>query len=430
MPRPSLLRPFALICAFIAVTLSAADWPQWRGPARTGYIPDGVAVPATLAADIKPLWHMAIGEGFASPVVCGGKVFYLDTQAGQEVVHAVEAATGKELWKTNLDSVHRDGFGQGPRTAPVADGNLVFAQSCKGELKCLKAEDGSEVWHKNFVTDFGAIYIGEKGTAAGASRHGATGSPIVDGDNLIAQVGSAKDASIVCFKKATGEVVWKSQKDQTAYAAPIIATVAGRKQFISFTIEGLIGLDTTDGKLLWRAPMTTRLGRHVTTPVVVDDKVLVASHQLGLVATRVVAPASGAAGTEAGATLKAEPAWVEKPMLINFASPVVVGKHLYGVGPAKNLVCIDTETGKTAWSKLGVIQTPPDKSFAAFLVAGKNILMLTDTGLLVLFAADPAEYKEIARTQVCGLNWCLPAYVDGKLYMRDAKELLCVELMK
>ena len=416
--RLRMFRLFALL-AFV-VSATAADWPQWRGPERTGHVPPGGPAITTLPAEPKAVWRLPIGDGFASPVVAEGRVYFLDNQGDREVAHAVDAATGQELWRTPpLGSSHRDGFGVGPRCTPVADGPRVFVQTAKGEFQCLDAATGKQLWRTNFVEDFGAIYIGESGTAAGASRHGASGSSIVDGENILVQVGSTKGACIVAFAKATGKVVWKSQSDQTAYAAPILATVAGVRQFISFTAEALIGLDPADGRLLWRVPAVTRLGRNVTTPVVWKDLVLVASHQLGLVATRLTKTADG---------LTASEAWVNKKMTINFSSPVVVGEHLYGLGPAKNIVCLALATGELAWEKTGLLQTEGGRAEAGFLVLGSNILTLTDGGQLVLFAANPREYQELGRTQACGNTWCNPAYVDGRLYLRDARELVCLDL--
>ncbi len=417
---PMLTRSLIAIGFLQASLVLAADWPQWRGPGRTGYVPEGDRVPVTLPAEPKVVWRVPVGDGFASPVLSGGRLYHLDNQDGQEVAHGVDAATGQEVWHATIFSSHQDGFGIGPRCTPVADQGRVFVQSAKGEFQCLDGATGKVIWRKNFVDDFGAIYIGEKGTAAGASRHGATGSPIIDGEHIIAQVGSATGASIVAFQKATGEVVWKAENDQTAYAAPIIATVAGVRQFISFTTEALIGLDPANGTPLWREPMATRLGRHVTTPNVWRDLVVVASHQIGLVATRVTKNAGALAASEA---------WVNKKMLINFSSPVVVGDHLYGLGPAKNLVCIDLASGELAWEKTAFTQTDGGRAEAAFLVMGRNILVLTDGGELVLFAADPKEYQEVSRTQACGKTWCNPAYADGRLYLRDNRELLCVELL-
>jgi outer membrane protein assembly factor BamB len=118
---------------------------------------------------------------------------------------------------------------------------------------------------------------------------------------------------------------------------------------------------------------------------------------------------------------------------MNFASPVAVGQYLYGLGPTKNLVCVDTRTGKLQWSKDGWWTTSADKAYGAFLVLGPNILALTDSGTLVLFAADSKECRELGRAQVCGANWCNPAYVDGQLFLRDGLrqngDWMCVSLL-
>ena len=148
---------------------------------------------------------------------------------------------------------------------------------------------------------------------------------------------------------------------------------------------------------------------------------MISSHEFGLVGTRIV---------RSGDHFAATPAWTNKVAAINFASPVAVGAHLYGVGPSKNLVCVDAKTGELAWSKEGYFTSAAGKAHASFIVMGENILVLTDGGQLVLIAADPKACRELSRAQVCGNTWCNPAYADGKLYLRDAKELLCVELLK
>ena len=172
-------------------------------------------------------------------------------------------------------------------------------------------------------------------------------------------VGGTNGAGIVCLNKKTGAVIWKSQNDTAAYAPPIIADLAGRRQVIAFTVEGLIGLDPRDGQLLWRVPFKTTFARHVTTPVVSGDLVAISSHQFGLVGTRVAKDAAG---------FQATPVWTNKEAAINFASPVVEGEHLYCVGPAKSVVCVEMRTGKIAWSKPGYFTTSADKAHAAFLV--------------------------------------------------------------
>jgi len=407
----------ALVLFLCLATAMSADWPTQRGPAVDGAVPAGSPMPTTLPDAPKVIWKGPLGDGFAAPIVVGGKVVYLDLQNGQETVHAITLDKAKPLWSAPLDSVHKDGFGTGPRCAPVSDGKLVFAQSCKGQLTCFDLASGKVVWSTNYVKDFGAVYTGEKGDAKGGSRHGYTAFPVLDGERLYALV-SGPGAGVVCFDKATGKVVWKSQDDQAAYAPPIVATIAGVKQVVAFTVSGAVGLAVADGALLWRVPLTTNYGRHVMAPIVHGDLVIVGSHEVGMVATRLSA---------AGGKVTAQQAWSIKALGPNFSSPVCIGDHLYGL-VGKQVVCVDIASGKTLWQHEGNVSTSPDKAFAAFIAAGANVLMFNDGGELMLFAADPAQYKELGRVQICGKSWCHPAYVDGKIVVRDAKQLVCVDI--
>jgi outer membrane protein assembly factor BamB len=405
----------------LAVVSVHAEWPQWRGPLATAHLPANVSFPERLPADPRMLWRVPLGDGYTSPVVAGGKLFILDKIENQEVVRAFDAKSGQELWTHALDEAYDDNQGKGPRSTALVDGDRLYVTSCRGEFRCLRVADGSPIWSRNFVRDFKAIFLGEipNPIAIGASRHGNNGSPLIEGEHIFIQAGGTNGASIVCLKKKTGEPVWQSQDDQAGYAGAQITEIAGRRQFIAFTAEGVIGLGLKDGKLLWRFPIKTTWARHVTTPVVVGDMVMVSSHQHGLFGIRVAREGRG---------FKAEQAWLTKPAAINFASPVAVGKFLYGLGPAKNLICVDSQTGEIAWSKDGYISTAPSKAHASFLVAGDSIVVLTDAGQLIQFAADPKEFRELSRAQVSGVTWCSPAYSNGTLYLRDMRQLLAVAL--
>lgn len=415
---------FIWILIFCDSSLLAEDWPGWRGSKRDGHSPPSARIPAALPADPKVVWKIEVGEGFASPVVAGGKVFYFDNVDGKETLHAIHAADHQEIWRTTIDSTFQDDQGPpGPRCTPLVDGDRVYAQSGKGALKCLRVNDGKTLWGVNFVDDFGASFLGEDSKVPGAAEHGYTATPVIEDNLLIACVGGTNGAGIVAFDKISGRVVWKSQDDLASYAAPVIGTLAGVRQVVCFTVSGLIGLEVKDGKLLWRVPHKSSYGRNVTTPVLAGDWVVVGSYQNGSIGVKISRTKTGQL---------AEQAWINKAAAMNFSSPIVFGRHVYGLGPARNIICLELETGKIVWSRDGYFSTSPGGAHAAFLGVGKNILMATDGGQLILFPADPAEFRETSQTQVCGLNWCNPAYADGRLYIRDgikAKgKLYCVEL--
>ena len=152
----------------------------------------------------------------------GGKVFYLDNQESKETLHALESKSGNELWRAPIDDVFKDSqYAAGPRCTPLVDGDRIYAQSSKGMLRCLDVADGKIKWSVCYTQDFQAFFFGERGQAQGAHRHGFTGSPWVDQQRLLLTVGDTNGAGIVCLDKQTGKVLWKSQNDRAANAAPI-----------------------------------------------------------------------------------------------------------------------------------------------------------------------------------------------------------------
>ncbi len=416
-----LCRSLSTLCLLLLFTpiAKAADWPRWRGPENSGWVPASETVPTTLPALPKLLWEVKMGEGLGSPSVAGGRVFCLDNRNETETTCAFDLGGGKELWNVPLDAIMTDGHGDGPRGTPLADGDRVFAQSCRGEFQCLNAADGKLLWRTNFVRDFGAVFIGEKGDSQGAARHGYTGSPLVDGQRIIVAVGGRHGASVVCFDKTNGKVLWKSQDDDPAYSGPVLATLAGVRQFVSFTADGVLGLDSENGKLLWRTAVKTGFSRHIATPVIYRDLVVVSSYQVGLLGFR-VSPASGG--------MKAEQAWVRKDLAMNVSSPVLAGQYLYGLGPNKKFFCLDVTTGKDAWVKNTVVASPA--LFASIVVMKDTLFVLGDSGQASLVAADPKEFRMVSSAKICGRNWCSPAYADGKLLARDHESLRCLELVK
>ena len=413
--RPTFLA--GLLLSHLTLSLGwAADWPQWRGPWRDGHAAPGSPDIVALPKELKPVWKLSIGPGFSSPIVASGKLFYLDAQNEKEVVHALDPATGRELWRHELAEAFGDEWGSGPRSTPFADGDLLFVQSCNGEFRCLSQADGQPRWRMNFA-DYGVKFLGSKANEGTATRRGNNGSGVADEERVYVPVGSVKGATIVAFDKRTGKEIWKSLNDEAAYSSFLITTLAGVKQLVAFTADALVGLDRTTGKTLWRVPFRTAAKRHAAMPVIVGDTVLVNSHTFGLAATRIA---------KEGDELKASPAWANKALKINVSTPVLVGDHVYCQGPSHDYVCAEATTGKLVWSAPGFGKATKDNS--STIAIGKNLLVLTEDGQLVLMEATPVKYTELGRLQVCGNTWSHPAFADGKLYVRDGRELICLGL--
>lgn len=401
---------FTIAVAF-AFHAQAADWAQWRGPNRDGHAGAGEKLAETLPSELKPLWKNSIGTGFSSPVVAGDKLVYVDGIGDEEVAHCVNARTGAELWKQAFAPIYSDEWGSGTRATPIIDGSRAYAQSCTGELRCFDLASGKVVWGASFEKDFGVKFLGSKAKEGTAARRGNNGSPLVDGNMLFVPVGATDGATIVAFDKETGKVLWKSGNEEAAYSSPIAAEFGGVRQIVAFTADSLSGFRREDGKILWRAPIVTGAKRNAMTPVIIGDNIVVNTYTGGQTSYLI---------TRSGEEFSVREAWKNKDTKINLATPALVGGFLYSHGPKENYVCVDASNGQVKWAQNGF-----GKDFSSTTVVGDKLVVVTDAGELVVIKPSPEHYQELARIQVCGKNWNSPAWADGRLYVRDQRELTC-----
>lgn len=411
---------FSAVLALLAASANA-DWPRWRGANADGRAPaDAIAAKALPAAPTK-IWQVAVGEGIASPIVAGGRAYTMDNVGDKETLHALNAATGQELWRAEVGPVYSDFQSKpGPRCTPIADGDRIYAQSCLGELVCIGAKDGKQVWRCSYQKDLGAAAPAEAGDNLGAARHGFSCSPVIDGNRIIANVG-APGAGVVCLNKLTGAALWKSQDDPPGHVGPIIGTIGGVRQVIVYSAIALMGLDVQTGALLWRTPLKSRYGRHATTPILCGDTVVVGSITFGLTGVRV---------TKEGAQFKAERAWTHGDLGVSFASPVAIGKLVYGLGPGNRLFCVDAATGAKVFVKDGFFSGLVSTEWAAMVAWPGQLLALCDGGDLVTIALTATDARITSKATVCGKNWCHPALFGGRVLVQDGKQLTCLEIAK
>ena len=401
---------FTNLCVF------AGDWPKWRGPSADAYVSKNDLLPKKLGNTPIVLWKTNVGPGHSAVVTQGNLLAISEEQGGFEVLRILDKKTGKEIWKKAYGQTYSDdGFGAGPRCTPLFDGELIYVQTCRGKLSCLRVRDGSIVWSIDYQKKFNVKWIVNKAQNVGAaSRRGYSGTPLVFENHLICQVGSENNAGVVCFDKYNGKVIWKSSNDLASYASPIMSEIADKKQFITLTTERLIGIDIRNGNILWSEPVPTRAYRNVLTPVATDNSIIVASHSEGMICV------SGR-GKNGEAILK----WKNPKLKINLSTPVIIGGYLYGFAEKDRFICVDTNTGKLNWEEKDF-----GNFYASTLTDGKRILVLSQLGELSLIGPNPNKYNEIGRMQVCGKSWSFPAYSDKKLFVRDQKTLQCIQLIK
>jgi outer membrane protein assembly factor BamB len=409
----SYLRCLAIL-VFTAAWSAAADWPQWLGPNRDGSSSEKIA---PWKKDLKPEWKKSVGEGHSSPVIANGKV-YLHTKVAKEdkeEVTAYDVKNGNVVWTFAYDrGEFKSPFGLGPRATPaVADGK-IYTFGATGILYCLDAEKGSEVWHVNTLKDFKAKNL----------FFGMSCSPLIEGDLVLVNVGG-EGASIVAFKKDKGDVAWKALDDKASYASPIAVGKGKERQVVFLTAAGLVSLNPKDGSVFWKEPLVDVLNESSTTPVRIGDDLLLASS--------VTFGSMGVQLETKDGKQSATRLWKNGELTCYFSTPVPVGKeYVYMVtgtvsltgSASSTLRCVEAKTGKEKWKKEKVA-----KYHAAMLrTADDKLLMLDDTGNLILIDPDPEKYKELARSPVCGQTWAHPALSNGQVFLRDEKELMCVPL--
>ena len=389
--------------------LLAADWPGYLGPTRDGHSAE-TQLKWDWPKDGPPaVWKIPVGRGFAGVAVAEGKVFLFHRVENDEVLAALDPATGKELWKFAYRTRYRDDFqfDNGPRCVPLIIKGIAFLYGADGDLHAVETKAGKKLWGKNLMAEY-KPKKGYFGVAAG---------PVLIDGKLLVNVG-AKGAGIVAFEAETGKELWKVSDDGPSYSTGTTMDLAGKPHAVFFTRAGLLVVNPADGKVAcshsWRARIDASV--NAATPLVRGEEILLTtSYGTGAILLK----PKGA---------EAEEIWAsDKAISAHYNTPVRVGEFLYGMdgrqeGRAARLRCVEWKTGKVQW-------TQEKFGLASLIAVDGGLLAITEDGDAVRFDASEKEYVERARaTLVTGVVRAAPALVDGRLYVRDEKELICVKL--
>ena len=416
-PRSLLLT--MLLCLLTTVPAFAEDWPQWLGPRRDNSTTEKIA---PWKGKLEVLWRKRVGEGHSSPVVADGRVFIHARieKSNEEEILAFDVKNGEELWRTRYErAAFTSLYGNGPRATPAIVNDRLYAFGITGILTCLDAKKGDKIWQVDTLKKFESKNL----------FFGMACSPVVVGDHVLVNIGG-KGHSIVAFDRGSGEVAWKSMDDPASYASPILFDKSENRQVIFLTGANVVSLDPATGERFWRFPLVDKLMESSTTPICAGNLLLASSITYGSVglklSERAIKPRP-----------QVEEVWKNKALTSYFSTPVAIGtEHIYMITgtiggpftkPSADLRCIETKTGKELWkqAKIGTYH-------ASLMRTGDDkLLMLTDGGELVLLEPSAKEYRELARTKVCGREtWAHPALANGRLYVRDNSELICLQMVR
>jgi outer membrane protein assembly factor BamB len=424
------IRSTILLAATVAalpLAARGADWPQFRGPDRSGRSKETGLLQTWPKAGPTLLWtYENAGQGFAGPAVVGGQLYTMGCRTDTEYVIALDDK-GKERWAAKIGPVYdfkANSWSRGPNGTPTVDGELVFALGSQGTLVCVMAKDGTEVWRKDLPKELGGQVNGI--TGPDNMGWGYTWSPLVDGDKLIGTPGGPQGL-FAAFDKKTGRVLWRSKdvKDQCTYASPLVAEIGGVRQYVALVQEGLVGVSAADGSLLWRYKRETAYPEvTIPTPIIHGDKVYATAWDGGAMLVKL---------TPDGKKFKAELVYAEREISNNVGGVILVDKYVYGYHATRAWECQEFDTGKVAWTagRRGL------KAGSAVYADGNFYALGEDTGHVALIAAGPKAYKEKARFELPkkssnrkpgGKIWTYPVISDGKLYLRDQELIFCYQV--
>ena len=406
---------FILPCVFSF----AADWPLYRGPNQDGISLEKVDIHWN-GNGPTVVWRTPTNTGFSSFAVSNGKVFTQVVREingkSREVCLALDAATGKELWIADIalgegySGGDTAGGGDGPRSTPTVIAGKVYLLTPDLVAHCLDAKTGRSIWKRDLIKQHHGRNISWNSAASVAA----------DGDLVFVGGGGAGE-SMLGLNRNTGAVVWKTGDEMITHATPVVATILGQRQVIFFMQSGLVSVAAKTGKLLWKYPFHYNVSTAISPVVSGDIVYLSAGYDVGSAACRISKQGGGFTATK----LWFSPG--NKPVANHWSTPVCKDGYLYGmfgfksfkIGPMK---CVELATGKVMWSH-------PDFGQGNVILVGNRLVALAEDGNLVIVAAAPDAYKEIARTRAFHDKcWSTPAFADGKIYVRSISQGICFDV--
>jgi outer membrane protein assembly factor BamB len=389
------------------------DWPRFRGPNLDDISPETGLLKEWPAGGPPLAWKMKdLGAGYSGPAVVGDRIYTAGDKGDSGFVLALNREDGKVFWSARLGKSDAPGNPkfEGPRSTPTVDGDRIITLGQWGDLVCVQAATGKEIWRKDLVKDFGGT----------CPDWGYAESPLVDGDKVLVTPGGSKGA-IAALNRNTGDLIWQSTgfTDPAHYSSLLVEEIGGQRQYIQLTPKSVAGVAAADGKLLWQAPRRGNVAV-IPSPVYADNEVYVTSgYGAGCNLFRIAAN---------GGQFSATQVYANRTMVNHHGGVLKYGDCLFGYAEAKGWTCQDFKTGEAKWQER-------EKLGKGSLICAEGLLYLRQEngkGTVALIEASPDGYKEHGRfdqpDRTDKNSWTHPVIAGGKLYLRDQDVLLCYDI--
>jgi len=385
-----------------------ADWPHIRGPQCNGRTSAaGLFDAGAIALELG--WKTGLGPAYSGVAVSGRHLVAFFSDGESDVLIALDALDGSELWRHAVSETYRghDGSEDGPASSPIIHGGAVYALGPLGDLVALNLADGERIWSRNLVEEFGIT----------VPDYGCTTTPLAIDGVLVVQIGGDEGRSIAGLDPASGELRWSLGDEGTQYQSPIAMELAGRLQVIVPDGKRMVGLAPGDGAVLWEHVFQGErdsVGMGMATPIDGDRFAIGVG---GTLAVLEVTPKGDDSGFEAKELFRA------RDLGRGYVAPVAFEGHIYGINNGF-LTCIDGVRGKRVWKS-----RPPGG--CGLLLVEDRLLIFGAEGVVVVAKATPDGYQEEARAQVLdhtGYTW--PSFANGRLYVRNSAEIASVSIVR
>lgn len=417
-----ILRSIVFVTILIMINqVYASDWPQYLGPERNAVSGEKGLLRTWPKEGPKVLWTVPLGEGFGGPAVSEGKVYVYDRLDDKiNVLRCFDLNTGHEDWTFSFEAPGSVSY-DGSRSVPSIDGNRIYVCDVFGNFHCVDKNTHKALWHKNIWTDFSKAAIPQWAIAQ---------NPLVY-RNMVIIASQTKEAGLVAYDKQNGKIIWKTSRlpGVAGYVSPEIVKINGADQLVMISAtrpEGsepgaVRGFDPKDGKLLW-----SYNGWKCKTPV--PNVTEIGSNQLFVTAGYL----SGGALIQIDKKVNS---WEAKEIMFSkefgtHVHPAILYKgHLYSQctnNQVRNgFMCMDLK-GNIKW-KTG---RNPNFDKGGFILADDMIISSDGARMLYLIEPNPSEFKVLAKAELLDTKqaWAPLALSDGKLLIRDQKQMKCVLL--
>jgi outer membrane protein assembly factor BamB len=390
----------------------ALSWTQWGGPHRNFQTEAQGLKDTWPPTGPRIVWKRPLGEGYSSPAVENGVLYVMYGKPRQEFVIAADAETGKTLWEhatpMTFESDYAREMGNGPYSTPLIVGSRLFTTGVAGRLQCLDKKTGKLLWTQQLWDDHRGSQM----------MYGYASSPIAFRDFVIVPVGG-RGRAVMAFNQADGKVAWSQGNLGNVYSSPLLINVSGLEQLAVLLDGALLAVNPHNGDPQWQVPFKAEYSIAVATPVWGPDNLMFVSSEYDA-GTKVIEL------KRTGLQTTATELWSSNRLRLHHGNAMRIGDAIYfsngGKGSQAILTAVDARTGKIHWQQRSIEK-------ATFVWADQKLITLDQDGTLMIAHPSPQDFKISAKAPLLTrLSWTPPALVGTRLYVRDRKTMMSVDL--